>query len=282
MSILHLKTLIATFLLCATCHAQTQITLHSRDDATAQYAIELIEMALNKAQTPYTLNIQPNTQSAITLRRMLNEGKTDIIWATTSNALEEQFIPVRIPLYKGLMGYRTLLIQPEKQHLFDGIIDVEGLKKVKLGQVHSWADTAILESNSLNVVKVTKHQSLFSKLEAGAFDAAPRALHETFSEVQEHPTLTVESGLLLHYPMPMYFFVSQKNIELAHNLTYGLSKAVQDGTFDVLFYRQANVKKAVDEIAHTQRRLIELKNPNLPTKTPLENNRLWLSFKPQI
>lgn len=279
MPLLHLKALAITFLLCATCHAQTQLTVHSRNDATAQYAISIIEMALNKAQVPYSLNIQPNTQSAITLRRMLNEGKTDIIWATTSKALEEQFIPVRIPLYKGLMGYRTLLIQPEKQHLFDGITDLEGLKKVRLGQVHSWADTAILEGNGLNVIKVTKHESLFSKLKADSFDAAPRALHETFSEVKEHPTLAVESGLLLHYPMPMYLFVSQKNIELAHNLTYGLSKAVQDGTFDILFYRQPDVKKAVDEIAHTKRRLIELKNPGLPEKTPLDNNRLWLDFK---
>ena len=48
MSILHLKTLIATFLLCATCHAQTQITLHSRDDATAQYAITEIDSAIDK------------------------------------------------------------------------------------------------------------------------------------------------------------------------------------------------------------------------------------------
>ena len=264
-------------LTCAATFADT-ITIHSRDDATARYAINIFEMAMNKAQTPYKLNIKKSKKPAITLRRMLEAGTTDVIWATTSKNLEDKFIAVRIPLYKGLMGYRTLLIKPNAQPLFNDISTLADLNKVSLGQVHSWADTAILEKNELNVIKVTKHSSLFSKLKKGDFDAAPRAIHETIQEAREDDALAVEERLLLHYPQPMYLFVSAHKPELAHQLTYGLSKAIRDGSLDILFYREENVKQAVAELQRKTRTLIELENPELPEKTPTNNLQLWLSL----
>lgn len=264
--------------LSATRLAAEPITVFSRDDATANYAITVFEMAMNKAQAPYTLNVQKGHQSAITSRRMLEAGETDVIWATTSKELEEKFIAVRVPLYKGLMGYRTLLIKPDKQALFNNIQTLDDLKKVTLGQVHSWADTAVLEANGLKVIKATKHKSLFNRLKKGSFDAAPRAIHETILEASEHPELTSEKRLLLHYQLPMYFFVNPRKPELAHQLTYGLSKAIRDGSLDILLYRQESVKQAVAEIQNSTRIRIELDNPDLPPKTPIDNKQLWFSL----
>lgn len=273
------QALLLAFLACTTPSILADtITIHSRDDATARYALNIFEMAMNKAQAPYTLNIQKSKKSAITLRRMLEAGKTDVIWATTSQALEDKFIAVRIPLYKGLMGYRTLLIQSGSQPIFDDINNLTDLQKVSLGQVHSWADTTILEKNGLNIVKVTKHKSLFNKLKKGDFDAAPRAIHETIQEAQVYDGFAAEQRLLLHYPQPMYLFVSAHKPELAHQLIYGLSKAVRDGSLDVLLYRESNVKQAIQELKRNKRTLIELANPDLPSKTPLGNKQLWLSL----
>ena len=271
------KLLLTLPLTCAATFADT-VTIHSRDDANARYAIKIFEMAMNKAQASYKLNIKKSKKPAITLRRMLEAGTTDVIWATTSKTLEDKFIAVRIPLYKGLMGYRTLLIKPSSQRLFNNISTLADLSNVSLGQVHSWADTAILEKNGLNVIKVTKHHSLFSKLKKGDFDAAPRAIHETIQEARENEALAVEERLLLHYPQPMYLFVSAHKPELAHQLTYGLSKAIRDGSLDILLYREESVKQAVAELQRKTRTLIELENPELPDKTPTDNPQLWLSL----
>lgn len=254
------------------------IVVHSREDATARYALTVFEMAMHKAQTPYELSIVNQAKPAISLRRMLKAGQTDLIWAATSEQLEKDFIPVRIPLYKGLMGYRTLLIQPTSQAKFDGVKTLEDLKAFKLGQVHSWADTQILEANNLDVLRVTRHVSLFNKLRKGAIDAAPRALFETLREQQLYPEFIQERNLLLHYPLPMYFFVSRDNPELAHQLTYGLSKAVRDGSLDVLLYRQTEVKEAIAALKAHERHTIRLENPFLPTKTPIDNPQLWLQL----
>ena len=254
------------------------IVVHSREDATARYALTVFEMAMHKAQAPYELSVINQSKPAIALRRMLKAGQTDLIWAATSEQLETDFIPVRIPLYKGLMGYRTLLIQPGSQARFDGVKTLEDLKAFKLGQVHSWADTQILEANNLDILRVTRHVSLFNKLRKGAIDAAPRALFETLREQQLYPEFTQERNLLLHYPLPMYFFVSRDNPELAHQLTYGLSKAVRDGSLDVLLYRQSEVKEAIAALKAHERHVIRLENPYLPAKTPTDNPQLWLQL----
>ena len=52
-----------------------------------------------------------------------------------------------------------------------------------------------------------------------------------------------------------------------------VEKAIADGSFERLFER--HFKTRLEKLALRQRRIIELKNPYLPGKTPFQREALW-------
>lgn len=253
----------------------------SESDPNGYYAEKMIKLALEHVDSKYDLQRVPG---ALTQVRMVEEainGSLDIIWAGTSKELEDQLEPVRIPLYKGLLGHRFLIIRKGDQAKFDGINTLEDLKKVKLGQGTAWVDTKILESNGLNVVKTMKYQNLFYMLDGSRFDAFPRAVFEPFSEVATYPTLdlTVEKRLMLVYKMDFYLFVNKNNKKLARELELGLNRAIEDGSFEKVFLSAESVQEAIAKGDLKNRVVIPLDNPFNSKETPIDRAELWIDPK---
>src|SRR5690606_4031780 len=138
----------------------------------------------------------------------------------TNQEMEDKLLPVRIPLYKGLLGHRIFIIHPNNQAKFDRVQTFEDLRTITFGQGNTWADTQILESNELTVVKVNKYPSLFYMVDGGRFDAFPRGVQEPWGEIAQRPELelTVEKRLMLVYRMPFYLFVGKDDRQLAADL----------------------------------------------------------------
>jgi ABC-type amino acid transport substrate-binding protein len=250
-------------------------------DPNGYYAEKMIKLALEHVDTKYQLEIVPGSMTQVRMVEDMMNGSLDIIWAGTSKDLEEQLEPVRIPLYKGLLGHRFLIIRNGDQARFDGINNVEDLKKVKLGQGTAWVDTKILEANGLNVIKTMKYQNLFYMLDGGRFDAFPRAVFEPFSEVDKYPTLnlTVEKRLMLVYKMDFYLFVNKNNKKLARELEMGLNRAIADGSFEKLFLSAKSVQEAITKGDLKNRVVIPLANPFNSKETPIDRTELWIDPK---
>ena len=250
----------------------------SESDPNGFYAEKMIKLALEHIDTKYELQIVPGSLTQVRMVEDAMNGSLDIIWAGTSKDLEEQLEPVRIPLYKGLLGHRFLIIRKGDQARFDGINTLEDLKKVKLGQGTAWVDTKILEANALNVVKTMKYQNLFFMLDGGRFDAFPRAVFEPFSEVASYPNLnlTVESRLMLVYKMDFYLFVNKNNKKLARELELGLNRAIQDGSFEKVFLSAKSVQEAIAKGDLKNRVVIPLDNPFNSKETPIDRAELWI------
>ena len=130
-------------------------------DPNSYYAEKIIKLALKYIDTKYALEPVPGEMTQMRSIEKVVEGSLDIMWAGTSKELEEQLEPVRIPLYKGLLGNRLMIIRKGDQAKFDNINTLVDLKKLKLGQGTAWADTKILLHNGLDVVKTMKYQNLF-------------------------------------------------------------------------------------------------------------------------
>ena len=113
---------------------------------------------------------------------------------------------------------------------------------------------------------------------AARFDYFPRAVHEPWSEVAEHPDLSldVERKLLLIYPYAMYFYVKKGNRDLHQLLLNGLELAIADGSFDQLFYSNPMIKSAVEKTQFNQRVVMRIDNPAMHPETPLARAELWL------
>lgn len=254
------------------------IKLVESTNNNSDYAIGLLKLALSKSSTPYQFEetIEPTTTARLV--EMLNKGTLDVFWVVTNREWEEKMLPIRVPLYRGLLGYRVLMIRKGNQGKFDGIQTISDLNRISIGQGRSWADTDILESNGINVVKATKYDSLFHMLDGKRFDAFPRGIQEPWAEIQSRPDLAleVEKNLLIAYTSPYYLFVQKNNIELAREIESGLMTAIEDGSFEEYFFNYPTIKDILKKANLNSRTVIHLNNPLLPEATPLDKKELWL------
>lgn len=255
-----------------------QINIVSRGDDNANYAIGMINMALKElGDSRYQVRVQEEAWTAPRLRQGLIDGKIDIIWTATSKALEQDTIPIRIPLYKGLLGNRIFIITKDKASLFRSVQSLEDLRRFRFCQGRNWTDTTILSHNGLEVVGGMKYEGLFYMTEGGRCDAYPRGVHEPWSEITRYADLdlTIDEHVMLVYRMPYYLFVSKHKPQLAEDIQKGLLRAVNNGAFDKYFYSDGTVRSVLDRANLQGRTAIYLENPDLPAETPLEAGHLW-------
>ena len=260
------------------------ISVENSRDQRNSYFIAMLTLALEKTRDSHGAFALSATPTPMPQSRALSElaaGRSlDVVWTMTSREREAALAPIRIPLARGLSGYRLLLIRRDDAARFAEIDDVGQLRDMQAGQGHDWPDTDILAANGIPVQRVSGYEPLFMMLQQRRFDFLPRMLNEPWQEVAQRPDmgLMVETELLLYYPTATYFFVAQDNPSLAERLTLGLERALADGSFMALFRKHPANRQALIQAAPGQRRLLRLENPLLPPETPLEDERLWFDM----
>jgi membrane-bound lytic murein transglycosylase MltF len=98
-------------------------------------------------------------------------------------------------------------------------------------------------------------------------------VNEARHELQEHPALAVERHLVLNYPSALYFFVHPDNEALARAIESGLELAIADGSLRRMFLDEYADDIAAADLPH--RRVLRLRNADLPEQTPLDRAELW-------
>jgi hypothetical protein len=253
------------------------IRVNDFSDPNAAYAVEMLRLAIAHIDTPYQVEI---SREDLTQARVNEEvrigGRLDMGWTSFDAETEAAVLPIRIPLFKGLLGYRILIIHKDDQPKFDRVKTLEDFKKLKFGQGRTWADTRILEANGFNVIKTNKYPGLFYMVEGGRFDGFPRGVHEPFGELAIRPEmeLAVEKNLMIAYKMPFYLFVSPNNPQLAKDIETGLNRAIEDGSFDRVFRNAPSVQDVLAKANMKQRKVFYIDNPLLSKETPLRPE-LW-------
>lgn len=245
-----------------------------------QYMVDAVKLALSRIEHNYQIEMVPGDLTQTRNIEMVSNGQLDIMSAATNKEMEQLLQPVRIPLMKGLLGYRVMIIHKDNQPYFNQIDTFAELKEVSMGQGTRWADAQILEDNGLRVVKVNKFPSLFYMVDGGRFDAFPRGVNEPFAEVEqwgkEGLELAVEQRLMLMYRMPFYIYTSKNRPQLAADLERGLNLAIADGGFDELFFGSEMVQDVLQKANMGARKVFPLDNPTLPEATPVDRSELWL------
>ena len=87
--------------------------------------------------------------------------------------LEETLLPIRIPIYRGLIGWRIPLVSAANKDLLASVRTLDDLRRLRFGQRQDWADTPILRANGLEVKTSQSYESLFRMLDAGRFEVFP-------------------------------------------------------------------------------------------------------------
>ena len=183
------------------------INVVSRGDSNAAYAIGLLKLAVSKCGKPYSINVTSAGLTAMRLKESVKDGSIDVSWTASNQELEDTLIPVRIPLEKGLMGHRILMVHKDNIDLMANVQSLDDLKKFSFGQGRGWTDVDILEANGIKVIRAPKYESLFLMLDGKRFQAFPRGVNEPFAEIEvrKNLDLAVDENVMLVYRMPYYF-----------------------------------------------------------------------------
>jgi ABC-type amino acid transport substrate-binding protein len=201
------------------------------------YLYELLDKALLAAQFEMSVEhveVHPHQQRTL---MALSRGEVDLHWSMTSPEREQFAIAIPVPLFKGFIGKRALIINRKYLARFKKIERKEQLAKLMAVQGHDWPDTKILAFNDLPVRPMSQYQAMFAMVGRGKIDYFPRSFIEVTSELaeQHNDDLVILPNVYLHYPSAFYFFVSKEKPEVAIALKKGLALMQQSGEFDMLF-----------------------------------------------
>jgi len=169
----------------------------------------------------------------------LNEdGILDVMHTMTNADRESKYRTIKVPLLKGLMGYRIFVTNEENLKLFSNMTSVDELKQLVACQGQHWPDSDILEYNGFKVTRALIFEAMYEMVAKGRCDYFPRGIHEAYPEVatfsKTYPSLRIVSNVMLHYSAPVYFFVGRDNETLATRIDTGLKRLINTGQFEQL------------------------------------------------
>lgn len=258
-------------------------------DKRYEYQWEILRTALERTKEkwgPFAMEASSRMTEQRQAFEMRNAtGKLTVMYLSTTPEFERDLIPVRIPVDKNLGGYCVFLVRKEELPRFAGVRTVEDLRRVTFGLGLGWVDVKILKSNGLKVVTGSSYEGLFDMLANGRFDVFLRAAVEVLGEYDERkdrmPGLAIEPGIILYYPLPMYFWFpkTDEGRRLAERAREGMLGMIEDGTYDRIFMKYQ--KEKIDRLELKNRRVIKIDNPFLGPETPFEDKRLWFDPKAQ-
>ena len=260
----------------------------SKDDKRAVAAWKILRMALERTRSAYgDFRIEESSSTLVMKRQLLSlevniEPQINIAFLPVSEAdAENGVVPVRIPAYGGLWGYRVFLISDGSEPKFSNIESLADLKGVTIGESESWPDTAILRAAGLQIVTGESYEGLFKMLAGNRFDALNRSITEVMQEWRTRSnalaTLKIERHILLHYPMPEYFWFrdDEQGRRLAHRVQDGLMSMVADHSLCREVAREFG--QDIQDLNLNSRTVIEIPNPTLGAEDHVGDPAYWCS-----
>jgi hypothetical protein len=204
------------FILLISLNAQSaswQITFPRPLESTStidEYPLQLLALALDQTGVNYQLKPSETLLSKVkALDRLEDNREINILWGMTNPRREKELLPIRIPIFKGLIGWRLLLIRQDMSERFKYIQQLEHLIKLSPLQGRDWPDTKILQSNGFDVTTERTQSALMNMLSNAQGDFFPRSIIEIWEEVAKSDLankIQIQPTLGIRYPAAIYFF----------------------------------------------------------------------------
>ena len=248
---------------------------HYQSQQRYAFGAKLLELALTK--TGLKFEIKAIDENAVNEGRgelMVIRGQLDVQWHSTTAKREASMIPIKIPVYRGMLGLRLLLAKNSRAAELSNIQTLAQLQKYTGGHGTHWGDLPVYATNNLPVRTHVDYELLFKWLIDERFDYFHRGMNEIWPEQKRYSEeLSVVDNVMLFYPHPVYFFVTHHRPDLAKKLELGLQKAIDDGSYKALFFEEH--QSILNQSNLSKRRLIKLSNPVAPDLDP-EVTQWWL------
>ncbi|WP_254071134.1 hypothetical protein, partial [Shewanella xiamenensis] len=239
----------------------------SNNDHRYQYTYDLLTLIIEATNNDFgvgTIQISDVVMSRNRIFRGLLEGKTVNVIAEASNSQwDEKLIPIKIPIRKGIQGFRVFIIKKQNLPIMANINTLAQLMALDTGSGSQWSSKAAMQNAGFNVIESIQYDNLFNMLSMGRFITFGRGVNEAFQEVeqfkQQYPDLVVDDNILLHIPLATYYYVAPNQPRLATRIQEGLKRIIANGKFDELFYQRHCEFLLKSNINH--RRVFKINNP---------------------
>lgn len=227
---------------------------------------------------PYQLRTSPIRMERDRLLQEMRKGVlVNLSAQVTSPEWERELLAIRIPVDKGISGYRIGLIDGRYQPEFTAVHTLAQLKAIPMGAGRQWSSTLVYSQAGFDVVQGNSSAGLHSMLAADRFRYFPRGIDEAVFERDANraafPALALERSLAVYFPLPRYFFLAPGAPRLARRLEYGMGVLVADGGYDRIFH--AYYDELIEQTGLRRRRVFSIENRQLSPQTPLGNPAYW-------
>lgn len=243
-------------------------------------AMQITEPEFGEYDIQFVVKGVPNLR----LRKMIAEGSVvNVTIMVSTSEWEKETVPIRIPVRRGILNYRLLLINKNTLEDFANINTIEQLKKKTIGLRRQWATWQTMTTQGYSVTNSFSYDAIFGMLSSQRFDYIPRGIHEIYEEIKirqgENQNLMVEPNLALYIPAPFYVFISPKEPRLIRRLQLGLNRMVEQGILEDMLTKYYG--KYLERADLKNRLILNVGNPILPPTIPLERKKLWLNWDEQ-
>ncbi|MFT6029210.1 MAG: hypothetical protein ACI8O8_000946 [Oleiphilaceae bacterium] len=253
----------------------------SSQDKRYEYPQKLLDRVLSITSEEFGASKLSSNGLSMNRTRALTsliEGKNLHVMAEAPKPeWNEKLLVVRIPIRKGIQGFRLFLSKDEHKAHLSQINTFEEFKLVPTGSGEHWSTTSVLQEAGFNVVKGIDYEGLFGMLMRKRFIVFGRGINEIFEEFdQRHSALNeliIDKRFLLYIPLPTYFFVTPTKPELRNRIELGLKRLITSGEFDKIF--EAEFGDLIEKAKLDKRIKFSISNPNLSEEDPLKIKEYW-------
>jgi hypothetical protein len=202
------------------------------------YREELLALLLDRSADRYgparMAFVGPFTQ--LRAFRELQTGQIDILGTGWTPARDGWALPVRIDIYRGMMGMRTAVGLPARVAQIGAASDWVDIRRWSLGVGKEWPCHDLYKDAGLNVVGMLHVGPAVERVRRGDLDLISQSVMET-SWFAPMKGLSVIPSWGLFTDDPYYFFVPSDRRELAERLRHGFQRAGADGSLEAFFSR---------------------------------------------
>ncbi|MDE1463793.1 hypothetical protein [Spartinivicinus poritis] len=242
----------------------------------------VLELALEKSGQDYLLKLHGPSVNQRSAKKFVERGILSVFDAGYQAELEQRFEPIYLPIDRGILGWRLLIIHQQNIDKFAAVKNLADLTQYIAGQGVGWGDIAILENAGIKVIKANRVSQLINKVEKQRFDMFPLGANEVYGFLDKYSSndnsLVVDKNLVLVYPFGRFFYVRKGNTTLANTIKLGMETALVDGSLQALLENHQHFKDAFSKANLKQRKHIDIKTPNLTEKFKNIDPKWWYSL----
>lgn len=229
-------------------------------DKRQDFALEVLQKILSGYQDKYQLTQSDYPAQQDRALLLLNERLLDVVWTGASKHREEHYRAIRIPIQKGLLGWRLFLVNKDNTELLKSVESSQQLRHYSIGLGGGWPDVALFSDNGFVVHTTTSYDALFHMLQKRRFQLFPRSVMEIWGEYDsyKHFEIAVEPHVIVRYPYANFFFVNKQDEALAKDIEAGFNAIIDSGEYEAIF--QATYQDILKRSRFSERKIMTLKN----------------------